>query len=107
MNLSLAPGLLEKVIEHAKKCYPLEGCGLIVGLRPSPAGLRFIPMQNVKASTSEYELDPAELIRVLRDLRNRGEKLVAIYHSHPSGPAEPSKRDIERASYPEAAHLIV
>ena len=105
MNLRLAPGLLEEVIEHARKCYPQEGCGLVVGFRPD--GLRFIPVENAKASSSEYEMDPAELIRDWRELRKIGEQLVAIYHSHPSGPAELSKRDIENAYYPEAAHLIV
>ena len=107
MNLRLAPGLLEELIEHAKKCCPLEGCGLVAGSRSPLLGSRFIPVENARPSSSEYEMDPAELIRVLRDLRNTGQDLVAIYHSHPFGPAQPSKRDIERAYYPEAAHLIV
>ena len=64
-------------------------------------------MENVLASPSAYEMDPGKLIRAFRDLRNAGEQLVAIYHSHPHGPARPSKSDIERAYYPEAAHLIV
>ena len=104
MNLSLGPGLLEEVMEHAKKSYPHEGCGLLVG---RGGASRFIPMENVQATSTEYEMDPGQLIGVLRDLRETGEELVAIYHSHPSGPARPSKSDIERAYYPEAAHLIV
>jgi len=64
-------------------------------------------MDNATASSTDYEMDPAQLIGVLRDLRTSGEDLLAIYHSHPFGPAKPSKRDIERAYYPEAAHLIV
>ena len=52
-------------------------------------------------------MEPAELIKVLRDLRTAGEELVAIYHSHPHGPLRPSKMDIDRAYYPETAHLIV
>jgi len=56
---------------------------------------------------AEYEMDPAELIHVLRELRDSGERLVAIYHSHPHGPAELSRRDIEQAYYPEAAQLLV
>ena len=52
-------------------------------------------------------MDPAELIAAMRDLRNAGEELTGIYHSHPHGPAHPSKTDIERAYYPEAAQLIV
>src|SRR4029077_7568609 len=82
-------------------------CGLIAGTKPSVAGTRFIPMTNVAQSEREFEMDPAELIETLRDLRNAGEELVAIYHSHPQGPAEPSKMDVQRAYYPDAAHLII
>src|SRR5579884_2421549 len=99
-DLLLAPGILEEVVEHAKAAYPREGCGLI-------SGARFIPITNTSRSPSEFEMDPAELINTLRDFRNSGEELVAIYHSHPHGPAEPSKLDTQRAHYPEAAHLIV
>ena len=104
MNLLLAPGILERVISQAKGAYPNEGCGLLVGRQVAE---RFIPVTNTSASASHYEMDPAELINALRDVRPSGEELIAIYHSHPHGPAEPSKTDIERAYYPEAAHLIV
>jgi len=104
VNLLLAPGLLGRVIEHAKANYPHEACGLLVG--PGSA-IRFIPMENILASSSAYEMDPGKLISTLRDLRSTGEDIQAIYHSHPHGPARPSKSDIERAYYPEAAHLIV
>jgi proteasome lid subunit RPN8/RPN11 len=105
MSLTLAPGILDEVLRHAKTCYPREGCGLIVGMRGS--GTRFIPISNVAASAAEFEMDPGELIRTLSDLRNAGEELVAIYHSHPHGPRSLSSVDIERAYYPEVAHLIV
>src|SRR6185503_697641 len=104
MNLTLAPGILEQVTEHAKAAYPNEGCGLLVGRQTAT---RFVPMKNISTTGTEFEMDPAELITVLRDLRGDGDSLVAIYHSHPHGPAEPSKKDVERAYYPEAAHLIV
>src|SRR6516164_4706231 len=100
MSLTLNPDILDQILQHAKSDYPNEGCGLLVG---RGAGERFIPMKNISASPTEYEMDPAELIRVLRDLRGTGELLIAIYHSHPQGPAELSRRDIERAYYLEAA----
>jgi proteasome lid subunit RPN8/RPN11 len=59
------------------------------------------------ASETAYEIDPAVLASTFRSLRETGEELVAIVHSHPRGPAEPSKRDLERAYYPRAAHVIV
>ena len=103
-DISLAPGILEQVIQHAKQAFPAEACGLLVG--PAIAN-RFIPITNVAGSSHEYEMDASELIAVLRNLRSTGERLIAIFHSHPHGPAELSKTDIERAYYPDAAHLIV
>ena len=104
MNLSLSPGILEEIIKHAKDAYPNEACGLLVGRTTVD---RFIPMKNISANAREYEMDPAELITILRSLRETGENLISIYHSHPHGPAEPSKTDVERSYYPEVAHLIV
>ena len=104
MNLLLASGLLERVIEHAKSKYPQESCGLLVG---AGSATRFIPMENALGSSSGYEMDPGSLISTFRDLRSTGEELLAIYHSHPQGPARPSTSDVGRAYYPEAAHLIV
>jgi proteasome lid subunit RPN8/RPN11 len=104
VKLVIAPGLLDRVFEHARGHYPQEACGLLVGRDSAD---RFIPMTNALASSNAYEMDPAQLIATLRDLRSSGEELVAIYHSHPHGPARPSRSDIERAYYPEAVHFIV
>jgi proteasome lid subunit RPN8/RPN11 len=104
MNLTLTPGILNEVTSHAKSSYPEEGCGLLVGRQ---AADRFIPMTNTSLSAAEYEMEPAELIRTLRELRATGEGLIAIYHSHPHGPPEPSQTDVRRAYYPDAAHLII
>jgi len=104
MNLKLAPGVLDDVIQHVQNVYPREGCGLLVGGNSVD---RFIPVTNIAARPDEYEMDPQELIAAFRNLRGTGERLIAIVHSHPHGPAELSKTDIERAYYPEAAHLII
>ena len=103
--LILSPGLLDELIAHARSCYPLEGCGLLAGRENHAA--RFIPMENRLASPTAYDIDAAQLIQIFRSLRESGERLVAIYHSHPSTPSDPSPRDIECAYYPETAHLIV
>jgi [CysO sulfur-carrier protein]-S-L-cysteine hydrolase len=105
MNLVLAPGVLEAIVRHAQACAPDEGCGLIVG--KNGVGERFTPMKNVLGSSAAYEMDPAELIRVLRGARESGDELIAIYHSHPEGPTTPSKTDIDHTHYPEAAQIIV
>jgi len=40
-------------------------------------------------------------------MRERGEELFAIFHSHPAAPAEPSALDMAQAGYPDALYLIV
>ena len=104
MDLFLAPNILDEVIGHAKRAYPLEACGLLAG---HDVADRFIPITNMSASPSHYEMDPSELIVALRKLRESGQKLLAIYHSHPHGPEHPSETDIDRAYYPSAACLII
>ena len=42
----------------------------------------------------------------MRQMRQAREELLAIYHSHPRGPAQPSASDIEMAFYSEAVYLI-
>ena len=104
MHITLSANLLEQIIQHATTAYPNEACGLLVG---RDTASRFLPMKNIASSSAEYEMDPAELIVALREIRQTGETLISIFHSHPHGPAEPSRTDIQRAYYPEAAHLIV
>ena len=104
MDLTLAPNILEQVIQHAKSALSQRSLRLA---RRSKRGRTLHPNDEYFWSAQEYEIDPAELIQALRHLRDSGESLIAIFHSHPHGPAEPSNTDIRRAYYPEAAHLIV
>jgi proteasome lid subunit RPN8/RPN11 len=47
-----------------------------------------------------------QLRRILRDLSPAIE-IVGVYHSHPTGPAQPSARDVRQAHYPAWVHVIV
>jgi [CysO sulfur-carrier protein]-S-L-cysteine hydrolase len=105
MSIVLNPEILDDLVSHARAAVPNEGCGLLVGRNATAE--RFIAMENVLKSPTAFEMDPAALITALRELRETGEQLVAIYHSHPGGPERPSQTDIARAFYPEAAHVIV
>jgi proteasome lid subunit RPN8/RPN11 len=105
MNVSLGPDLLEAMTTHARAAYPQEACGLLAG-RVREA-TRFIAMENVLASETAYEMDPAQLASTFRSMRENGEDLVAIVHSHPRGAAEPSRSDLDRAFYPAAAQIII
>jgi proteasome lid subunit RPN8/RPN11 len=67
------------------------------------------PLRNVAAQPeSAYEAAPEELFAAQRVMRDRGEQLLAIYHSHPRADEPfPSEADVRLAYYPAAVYLIV
>lgn len=98
--------LVNRLLHHAQAGAGHEVCGLIAGRHGRPT--RCLPVTNVAVSpATRYEMDPQGQIDAMRDMRRRGETLFAIYHSHPTGPAEPSATDLEEAAYPDALYLIV
>jgi proteasome lid subunit RPN8/RPN11 len=87
---------------------PLEACGILGGTRSGEVlqAEWIYPARNQLRSPSQYQIDPVDQLQAFNDLEIKGLELVAIYHSHPAGPAYPSALDIERAYYPEAVQLI-
>ena len=51
-------------------------------------------------------MDPNEQLQAFIHIDETGVELLAIYHSHPSGPNHPSPTDLAEAYYPEAVYLI-
>jgi proteasome lid subunit RPN8/RPN11 len=100
------PRTLVNQLLHASQLSPeAEVCGLI-GL--GPTGTTLYPVANVaRDAARRFELDPKGQIAAMRAMRDRGERLFAIYHSHPHSPAWPSARDLEQAAYRDALYLIV
>jgi proteasome lid subunit RPN8/RPN11 len=85
----IPPELRRELEEHARAEEPHEACGLIA-LRDGIAQ-RFIPGRNAAASPYRFELETAPESWFLED---EGYEL-AVFHSHPSSPARPSRTDVE------------
>ena len=64
------------------------------------------PVTNILHSPVRYRMDPQEQLRAFQEIDEAGLELLAIYHSHPNGPEEPSPTDIAEAYYPEVVYLI-
>jgi proteasome lid subunit RPN8/RPN11 len=98
--------LYDEIIAQTEREAPRECCGLIGG-RGEHASRRY-PLRNQAPNPErEYFAAPEDLFSALRCLRLEGEQLLAIYHSHPRGPAYPSATDLAYAFYPQAVYLIV
>ena len=68
---------------------------------------RVVPMINAARSMTQYEFEPAEQLRVYRELDDRDEEVVVVYHSHTATEAYPSRTDVRFASQPEAHYVLV
>jgi proteasome lid subunit RPN8/RPN11 len=105
--LTISPALRDKIVSHARADHPDEACGVIAGPAGSDRPERFIPMLNAQRSPTFYEFDSMELLRVWREMDDRGEEPVVIYHSHTATEAYPSRTDISYANEPEAHYVVV
>ena len=99
---------VDAMIAHARETAPEECCGLIGGVSESRA-VTLYRLRNVTPNRkSAYEAAPEDLFAAQRKMRERGEDLVAIYHSHPrASDPSPSETDVRLAYYPSAKYLIV
>ena len=79
---------------HARADHPDEACGVVAGPAGSDRPERFIPMLNAARSPTFYEFDSAEQLRLCREMDDRDEEPVVIYHSHTATEAYPSRTDI-------------
>ena len=105
--LTIAPGLHAKIVTHARADHPDEACGVIAGPAGSDRPERFIPMLNAERSPTFYRFDSMEQFRVWREMDERDEEPVVIYHSHTATEAYPSRTDISYASEPGAHYVLV
>ena len=107
LMLTLDPALHAKIVAHARADHPDEACGVIAGPAGSDRPERFIPMVNAERSPTFYRFDSTEQFRVWREMDERGEEPIVIYHSHTATEAHPSRTDISYASEPDAHYVLV
>jgi [CysO sulfur-carrier protein]-S-L-cysteine hydrolase len=107
VSIKLTRNQLNTLVAHARAAAPQECCGLIGGSTEERAQTIY-PARNVSADPLvTYEAAAEDLFAAQRAMRERGEQLLAIYHSHPRATnPEPSPTDVRLAYYPSAVYLI-
>ncbi len=97
----------DAIVAHARADHPDEACGVVAGPVGSGRPERFIPMANAARSTTFYEFDSMDLLKLYREMEDRDEVPVVIYHSHTATEAFPSRTDVSYASEPDAHYVLV
>ena len=89
-----------KIVDHAKNGLPNEACGLLGG---------YVEGEK-RVVTDVYLLrnvDPAEQLAAIKDIRQKKGVLLGNFHSHPESPSRPSQEDIRLAYDPKMNYLIL
>jgi [CysO sulfur-carrier protein]-S-L-cysteine hydrolase len=105
--LTIEQAILDEIVAHARRDHPEEACGVVTGPAGSDRPTRHIPMENAERSTTFYRFDSMEQLRVWREMDERDEEPVVIYHSHTATEAYPSRTDVSLAGEPNAHYVLV
>ncbi|HEV2087301.1 MAG TPA: M67 family metallopeptidase [Cryptosporangiaceae bacterium] len=105
--LTIDQATRDAIVAHARADHPDEACGLVAGPIGSDRPARFVRMLNAERSPTFYRFDPAEQLAVWREMDDRDEEPVVLYHSHTATEAYPSRTDLSYASEPNAHYVLV
>lgn len=103
--LIIKRAISEEIVKHCKEHFPEEACGILAG-KNDKIEIAY-PMNNKDRSPESYFMEPMEQLKAMKDIRRQGLEMLAIYHSHTSSQAYPSKKDVELAFYPSVSYVIV
>tara|TARA_B100000686_G_scaffold331799_1_gene395795 strand:- start:1678 stop:2136 length:459 start_codon:yes stop_codon:yes gene_type:complete len=122
----LAKDQLDEIYRHAVEEYPFECCGIVigeVGNSDKDVLFRCTNIQNKlhekdpktydRDARTAYNIDPKELMKILREVELKQLPIKVFYHSHPEHDAYFSEEDLRMAlfegepNYPEASYLVV
>ena len=104
--MQIARPLLEQIVEHAVRDAPNECCGVVASRNGAATAVH--AAENLAASPFRFEIDGLTLMRLIDEIDDGGEELVAIYHSHTRSQPYPSQTDVNFAAlWPGVEWLIV
>ena len=99
--IKIQPEPWAAMVAHARKTYPNECCGAMLGSADNGTKLVSVamPLQNAfaGAQAARYELRPEDLLAADKAAREHKMDLIGIYHSHPDCDAYFSKTDLQNS----------
>lgn len=103
--LKLPRALLQTLYIRAETAAPRECVGLLFGFGESVT--RSVPLENIaETPNTRFVAGPLDVLQALKGADERGDSLLGVYHSHPSGPAQLSEHDLAYAQ-PGTVQLLL
>ncbi len=100
----LSRKLYQQLLALCLKEMPNEACGLLSGKGNQCTSIW--PMRNTEPSPYSFAIDVEEQEGAMREMKNRSESFIGIYHSHPNGEAWPSRDDVINVQYQDVYYFI-
>lgn len=108
--LKIAQSEFESLRRHGEETYPHECCGVLLGRMNDDTRTVMAVVRagntRVDALHNRYNIDPKELVRIMREAREKGLDIVGFYHSHPDHPARWSPTDFAEAHWIGCSYVI-
>ena len=99
--LQFTEEVLEAISQHARKDYPNECCGFLLGTETDDQRqfTDYLLVDNSKEGDQRkrFEISGKDYMKAECEAALRGLDLLGIYHSHPDHPAIPSRHDHKQA----------
>jgi [CysO sulfur-carrier protein]-S-L-cysteine hydrolase len=96
----------QHMLEHLLACLPVEGCGILGGRPGELVCQAVLPVPNLLRSAVRFRMEPEAQLKAFHELEARDLELLAVFHSHPTGPDYPSPTDLAEFAYPGVLYLI-
>ncbi|MBF0328976.1 MAG: M67 family metallopeptidase [Nitrospirae bacterium] len=103
--LTISSSIFDQMVGYCRAGLPNEVCGMLAGSDSNVSKL--YTMTNTEPSPVSYFMEPSEQFKAIKDIRNNGLSMLAIFHSHPASEAFPSAKDVSLAFYDDAVYVIV
>ena len=105
MRLTIPRHAYDAMLAASRAVAPIEACGLLGGADDGVA--QFYELPNTDAAAEHYTMAPQEQFAAIKDMRAKGLRMLAIWHSHPVTPARMSGEDLRIAYTPDVVYVIV
>jgi proteasome lid subunit RPN8/RPN11 len=121
-SIALSNSHILSIRTHGESTYPNECCGLLLGRVTGGVKtlVEVLPVQNAWVSEAEdcwpeqkqlterrrYAIAPADMLKAMKQGRDRALEIIGIYHSHNDCSAIPSEFD-RAGAWPQYSYIIV